>query len=121
MPLLFEWDSDKADSNRQKHGISFEDASTVFGDPLAATIFDPDHWPRELKEGNMKQDNDNPPMRPEYDFSQARRGVHAKRYAEGTNVVVLDADVARLFPDSAAANKALRAYALMTKAEDKTD
>lgn len=41
--MRFEWDSDKAASNLAKHGVSFEEASTVFGDPLATTITDPDH------------------------------------------------------------------------------
>ncbi|MCP3997893.1 MAG: hypothetical protein GY722_22960 [bacterium] len=50
-------------------------------------------------------------MRPEYDFSQGIRGKYAQRYAEGTNVVVLDADVARVFPDAQAVNRALRALA----------
>jgi uncharacterized DUF497 family protein len=41
MAIQFEWDSDKADSNLKKHKVSFEEATTVFGDPLAA-IFDDD-------------------------------------------------------------------------------
>jgi uncharacterized DUF497 family protein len=41
--VVFEWDSEKAASNLAKHGVSFEDASTVFGDPLATTINNPDH------------------------------------------------------------------------------
>lgn len=47
-------------------------------------------------------------MRPEYDFSGAVRGVTAARYAQGTNVVVLDRDVAAVFPDARAVNEALR-------------
>jgi uncharacterized DUF497 family protein len=39
--VKFEWDSKKASANLAKHGVSFEDASTVFGDPLAGTIRDP--------------------------------------------------------------------------------
>ena len=39
----FEWDSSKADSNLKKHGVSFEEAATAFGDPLSLTIPDPDH------------------------------------------------------------------------------
>jgi uncharacterized DUF497 family protein len=38
MSLLFEWDASKARSNLQKHGISFEEATTIFGDPRAITI-----------------------------------------------------------------------------------
>ena len=47
-------------------------------------------------------------MRPEYDFSRAVRGVTASRYSQGTNVMLLDPDVAELFPDARAVNEALR-------------
>jgi hypothetical protein len=47
-------------------------------------------------------------MRSEYDFSKAVRGKYAKRYAEGTNIVLLDPDLMKVFPDSAAVNRALR-------------
>jgi uncharacterized DUF497 family protein len=43
MPLSFEWDKSKAKSNLARHGVSFEEASTVFGDPLSLTIPDPAH------------------------------------------------------------------------------
>lgn len=43
MALQFEWDSKKARSNKRKHGITFEEASTIFGDPLSITIHDPAH------------------------------------------------------------------------------
>lgn len=39
----FEWDSKKADSNRKKHGVTFEQASSVFLDALAVTVFDEEH------------------------------------------------------------------------------
>jgi hypothetical protein len=54
-------------------------------------------------------------MRPEYDFSKAVRGVTAARYAEGTNVVLLDPDVAEIFPDTRAVNEALRTIARLTR------
>ena len=41
--MIFEWDPVKAASNERKHGVSFEEASTVFGDPLSDTFDDPDH------------------------------------------------------------------------------
>jgi hypothetical protein len=47
-------------------------------------------------------------MRPEYDFSGGVRGKYAPRFREGTNVIVLDPDVAAEFKDSAAVNDALR-------------
>jgi hypothetical protein len=49
------------------------------------------------------------PMCEEYDFSGGFRGKYAARFAGGSNVVVLDPDVATAFPDSRAVNNALRA------------
>jgi hypothetical protein len=49
-----------------------------------------------------------PDLRDEYDFRGGVRGKYASRYAEGSNVVVLDPDVAKAFPDAAAVNDALR-------------
>jgi hypothetical protein len=43
MGLKFEWDKRKAVLNIKKHGVSFEDAATAFGDPLSVTIHDPTH------------------------------------------------------------------------------
>jgi uncharacterized protein len=39
----FQWDPTKAKTNLEKHGVSFSDSATVFGDPLSKTIADPDH------------------------------------------------------------------------------
>jgi uncharacterized DUF497 family protein len=41
--MEFEWDDDKAARNIDKHGVLFQDAATVFGDPLSITYYDPDH------------------------------------------------------------------------------
>ena len=41
--MEFAWDSRKAERNLSKHGVSFQEAASVFGDPLALTFFDPDH------------------------------------------------------------------------------
>jgi len=43
MGLKFEWDRRKAVLNIKKHGVSFEEAATAFGDPLSVTIHDPKH------------------------------------------------------------------------------
>ncbi len=43
MGLVFEWDESKAALNGRKHGVTFEEASTVFADPLSVTIYDPVH------------------------------------------------------------------------------
>jgi uncharacterized protein len=47
--MEFEWDIVKADSNIEKHGASFAEAMTVFGDPLEVTIPDPDHSEGEFR------------------------------------------------------------------------
>ena len=58
----------------------------------------------------MSQDSTTNPddMRPEYDFSGGVRGKHYQQDQAGTNVVFLDADVARVFRDSESVNRALR-------------
>jgi uncharacterized DUF497 family protein len=47
--MQFEWDPKKATSNLGKHGVSFAEANSVFGDPLATTIPDPDHSEEEAR------------------------------------------------------------------------
>ena len=41
--MEFEWDPKKAAANVRKHDITFQEAATIFGDPLAVTFYDPDH------------------------------------------------------------------------------
>ncbi|MCH8923248.1 MAG: BrnT family toxin [Planctomycetes bacterium] len=41
--MEFEWDPEKAESNLRKHGVSFHEAATAFGDSLSITFYDPDH------------------------------------------------------------------------------
>jgi hypothetical protein len=48
-------------------------------------------------------------MRKEYDFSHVRPNKYAKKYAEGTNIVVIEPDLVEFFPDSESVNAALRA------------
>lgn len=50
MDLQFEWDLKKAEENLRDHGVSFEEALTVFRDPLARIIDDPDHSADERRE-----------------------------------------------------------------------
>jgi uncharacterized DUF497 family protein len=47
--LRFDWDPDKAASNEQKHGVSFSEAATAFGDPLSITVPDPDRSEGEAR------------------------------------------------------------------------
>jgi uncharacterized DUF497 family protein len=150
MGLSFEWDEHKAQENVWRHGVSFEESSTIFGDPLSLTIDDPLHsieedrfvtiglsnrgrivvvvhaerednvriitapLRRRGKEGHMEQEpgsNSDSDILEEYDFTKGVRGKYAEGYAAGDNLVVLDPDVAEVFPDSAAVNLALRALA----------
>lgn len=59
-------------------------------------------------------------MLEEYDFSNAVRGKYAKRYSEGTNVVVLEPDVAKFFSDHDSVNEALRSIIGIIKHHKKT-
>lgn len=63
------------------------------------------------KSSRSQIDSDRDTMRKEYDFSGAIRGVTAKRYAQGANVVVIDHEVIDVFPDALSVNEALRALA----------
>jgi uncharacterized DUF497 family protein len=51
--VKFEWDPEKAALNLRNHGVSFEEAASVFGDPLAATIPDPEHSTEEARSITM--------------------------------------------------------------------
>lgn len=139
MGVIFEWDEGKAKQNVGKHGVSFDEAATVFGDPLSLTIEDALHsddeqrfvtigqsargrwvvvvhtssargWQPRVRGSAMKKVNDLPDedVLDEYDFRGGVRGKYASRYAEGSNVIVLSPDVAKVFRDSEAVNTALR-------------
>jgi hypothetical protein len=69
------------------------------------------------KTSPRKQDIDRDTMRPEYDFSKAVRGATAARYAQGTNIAVIDPEVLDVFPDTAAVNRTLRALAPVLRQE----
>jgi len=66
-----------------------------------------------------KSTNRGTEMRKEYDFSAGVRGKYVKRFAEGTNIVVLDRDVAEIFTDSESVNQALRALSDISKRQKK--
>ncbi|HUE95123.1 MAG TPA: hypothetical protein VMN39_00600 [Longimicrobiaceae bacterium] len=59
-------------------------------------------------------------MRPEYNFAGGSRGKYARRVAEGSNLVLLDPDVARAFPDSKSVNMALRTLAGIARKQVKS-
>jgi len=74
-----------------------------------------------MKDANMKKPaskRGSPGMREEYDFSGGVRGKYVNRYRSGTNVALLDPELAEAFPDSKSVNDALRALlAVATRAE----
>jgi len=63
----------------------------------------------------MKKMQKDPDMLEEYDFSKGIRGKYAKEYSEGTNVVVIDPDVSKFFPDHDSVNQALRSLTEIIK------
>jgi hypothetical protein len=71
-----------------------------------------------MKKANNKKMADD--LRPEYDLSKLKggvRGKYAKRFQQGTNLVLLSPDVARYFPDEQSVNDALRSLVGIAKAE----
>lgn len=64
---------------------------------------------KERAKRTIQPKADEDTLRAEYDFLKAARGVTAARYARGSNVVVLEPDVVRMFPNATAVNEALRA------------
>lgn len=156
MGLYFEWDPTKAEPNATVHYVTFEEACTVFEDPLSRTIEDPLHSEHEerfviigqsarrrtlvvvhtergerirvisvrLATGRdndpMKQMKNDPDLMEEYDFSGGVRGKYARRFQEGSNVVVIDADVAEYFPDHDSVNDALRSLVEVITRQVKT-
>ena len=70
-----------------------------------------------MKKATKKNDTE---MQPEYNFSRGVRGKYAARYAKGSNVVMLDPDVARVFPNAEAVNHSLRALAGIIRHQRRT-
>jgi uncharacterized protein len=143
--VVYEWAAAKAKTNVQKHGVSFDDAATVFIDPLALTFPDPYHSgeedreitigytaghqvvfvshcrrgdrvripeenARNMKKASVKRQVDDD-LRPEYDLSKLKGGVRGKYYrqaAAGTNLMLIEPDLAEVFGDAESVNRALR-------------
>ena len=68
---------------------------------------------------SKKTESNEPEMREEYDFSEGVRGKYAARFREGSNVIVLDPDVAEVFRDPQAVNNALRLLAQSARSSEK--
>lgn len=69
----------------------------------------------------MKRMENDPDMLEEYDFTGGVRGKYTRRYAEGTNVVVIDPDVAEYFPDHESVNEALRGLTVIIKRQKRDE
>ncbi len=68
---------------------------------------------------NMKKSKEKDRMREEYDFTGGIRGKYAKRFSDGSNIIVLDPDVAKLFSDSKTVNEVLRSIARIARQKAK--
>jgi hypothetical protein len=109
--MLFEWDPEKALSNLKKHSVSFEEKRFALLAPDMRLC---------LKGKNMKKisKTNADELLPEYDFdySKAVRGKYCQRLLkEGSNVVVLEPDIAESFRNSTAVNEALRSLLELTQ------
>ena len=76
--MKFEWDARKADTYLGRHGVSFEEATTVFGDRLARTYEDPDHSDSEARELT-------------FGFSSAGRALVVSHCERGERVRIISA------------------------------
>lgn len=65
-----------------------------------------------------KVETDGDTLRPHYDFSSGLRGVTAARYAQGANLVLIDPDIADVFPDGLSVNEALKALATVIRGQN---
>lgn len=72
-----------------------------------------------MKQARSSDQNDE--LRPEYDFTGGVRGKHCEPYRKGTNVVLLDSDVAQVFRDSTSVNQALRLLLKLAKEQVPTE
>lgn len=116
MPYRFEWDSHKAAINIAKHGVSFDEASTVFDDTSAVIFDDETHSTSELRELktaiNPEPEQDaTDDLSPEYsfDYHKARPNRFAGRIDKSQVVVVLDPDISEVFTTPESVNSVLRA------------
>jgi hypothetical protein len=69
----------------------------------------------------MKKMRNDADMLEEYDFSSGVRGKYAGRYAKGTNIVVIDPDVAKYFPDHDSVNESLRSLVAILEKRKKAE
>jgi hypothetical protein len=108
LAVEFEWDPEKDRANQKKHGVSFAEASTNVrwnGSPKTVSQ-------NRMNEDRMSQQTSESEEDdiPEMDLSGGVRGKYYEAYQRGTNVVLLEPDLATVFRDSDAVNQALRQF-----------
>jgi hypothetical protein len=74
-----------------------------------------------MKEKNMKKVSKVNDMLPEYDFSKGIRGKYTKRYSKGTNIVMIEPELSKYFPDQKSVNDALRGLTEIIKRKKKVE
>jgi hypothetical protein len=105
----FEWDDTKAVSNRRNHGVSFDEAVTVFGSATRCASSAHER-PRSMSKRSTKADEQDIPELTREQLGKGVRGKYLKRYTQGSNVVVLKPELQKAFPTSQAVNDALASY-----------
>lgn len=95
----FEWDPSKARKNLRKHGVAFREGATVLRDPLAITMFDPDHSGEEDRYITVGSSNAG------REPASSAREKSPARSERPMNLVLLEPDVAEVFPTEEAVNK----------------
>jgi hypothetical protein len=103
MSFQFEWDNDKPSKNIIKHGISFDEASTVFDDELSFTK------EKNMKKVDKKEASDDF-MREEYDidYSKGVRGKYARKATEENGYIKLSPELQKIVKTSEDVNNALK-------------
>jgi hypothetical protein len=93
--------------------------SSALGSPAVENGSSMKKAPKNSRGKKVSRQIDEDEILPEYDFSGGVRGKYAKRYSEGTNLILLEPDLAAEFPDSKSVSRALRAY-LKSKSKRRT-
>ena len=73
-----------------------------------------------MRKNNMKNMRNDPDLLEDYDFSKGVKGKYSQKYTEGSNVVVIEPDVAKYFPDHDSVNQALRSLSEIIRKHKKT-
>ena len=123
MSLRFEWDPQKAATNLAKHGVTFEEALTVFPDSFSAHEKQRKENVKIMKKMSDRKKSRGVPedMRREYrfDYEKAKPNRFAAQIEAGTIAVILDPDVAAVFKSSESVNALLRSVLLALPADAK--